>query len=130
MSRIVVSMRQQLVSNCISVTQSTAATIVLLAVPLLYVIVRKVLTHLSAPIHELPGPKSLSWLTGSLGGVWEPDAQELHLEWTRKYGPVFKYHGSFNVSVTYITGTNQLDHPMFPDGYDPHYGPPSVELCP
>jgi hypothetical protein len=130
MSRIFIPKLQEVVSNYISVTRSTATTIVLLAVPLLYVIVRKVLAHLSAPIRELPGPKSLNWLTGSLGNVWEPDAQDLHLEWTREYGPVFRYYGILNVSVTCVTDTNQLDHPMFPDGYCPHYGSPSVELCP
>jgi hypothetical protein len=97
-----------MVSNYISATQSTVTAIVLLAVPLLYIIVRKVLTHLSAPIRELPGPKSVSWLTGSFDrGVWEPDAQDVQLEWTRKYGPVFRYHGMFNVSVRHVpTPTN------------------------
>jgi hypothetical protein len=106
MSRVFIPKLQEVVLNYILVTQSTATTIVLLAAPLLYVIVRMFLAHFSAPIRELPGPKSLSWLTGSLGSVWEPDAQDFQLEWTRKYGPVFRYYGMFNVSVLCATDTN------------------------
>ena len=93
--------RIQVVLNYISVTQPIATAIVLSSVPLLYIILRKVLTNLSAPIRELAGPKSVRWLTGSLdSNVWEPDAQDYQIEWTLKYGPVFRYNGFFNVSVT------------------------------
>jgi hypothetical protein len=70
-------------------------------------------------------------VTGSVDkGVWEPDAQDLQLEWTLKYGRIFRYYGFFNVSVTYVSDANKLDHPMFPDGRYRYYGPPGVELYP
>jgi cytochrome P450 len=65
---------------------------------LLYIIVDKVRAHLSAPVRDLPGPKSINWLTGSLPRhVWEPDAQDYQLEWTRQYGTNFRYYGFFNM---------------------------------
>ena len=95
--------------NYISKTHSITTAIVLTAVPLLYIVVKKVLHRLSAPIRQLPGPKSVNWLTGSLERhVWEPDAQDTQLEWTQKYGPVFKYYGMFNVSVPYVSDSNQI----------------------
>jgi hypothetical protein len=123
-------MHQEMVLNYISKTHSTTTAIVL-AVPLLYIVVKKVLHRLSAPIRQLPGPKSVNWLTGSLERhVWEPDAQDFHLEWTQKYGPVFRYYGMFNVSVPHVTDSNKLNHSIFPDGHDRYYGSPSVELYP
>jgi len=102
---------QKMGSNYFSETHSTATAIVISTVPLLYIVVRKVLYRLSAPIRDLPGPKSVNWLTGSLERhIWEPDAQDSQLEWTSKYGPVFKYYGLFNVSVHYVFDTNILDH--------------------
>jgi hypothetical protein len=118
-----------MVPNYISKTHSTTTAIVLTAVPLLYIVVKKVLRRLSAPIWQLPGPKSVNWLTGSLERhVWEPDAQDSQLEWTQKYGPVFRYYGMFNVSVPYVTDSNKLDHSIFPDGHYRYYGSPSLEL--
>ena len=93
-------------SNYISKTHSITTAIVLTAVPLLYIVVKKVLHRLSAPIRQLPGPKSVNWLTGSLERhVWELDAEDTQLEWTQKYGPVFRYYGMFNVSVSYVTNS-------------------------
>lgn len=127
MSHIFVSTRQ-MVSNYIPVTQPTATALVLVAVPLLYIIVRRVLTYLSAPIRELPGPKSVKWLTGSLDrSVWEPDAQDRQMEWTLKYGPVFRYYGFFNVSVIYGIDINKSKHPIFTDTHYRCYEPPSGE---
>jgi hypothetical protein len=79
--------------------RSTAATIAIsTGVYLLYVVVGKVRAYLSAPIRDLPGPKSVNWLTGSLPRhVWEPDSQDYQLEWTRQYGPNLRYYGWFNV---------------------------------
>jgi hypothetical protein len=92
--------------NYISKTHSITTAIVITAVPLFYIVVKKVLHRLSAPIRQLPGPKSVNWLTGSLERhVWEPDAQDAQLEWTQKYGPVFRYYGMFNVSVSYVTNS-------------------------
>ena len=106
-------------------------TAIVLFVPFLYIVVKKVLHRLSAPIRQLPGPKSVNWLTGSLERhIWEPDSQDAQLEWTEKYGPVFKYYGMFNVSVPYLTDSNKLDHSIFPDRHDHDYGSPSVELYP
>ena len=100
-----------LVLNYISVTRPISTAIVLSAVTLLYIIVRKVLANLSAPIRELAGPKSVKWLTGSLdSNVWEPDSQKYQIEWTLQYGPVFRYYGIFNVSITYHITNNKLDH--------------------
>jgi hypothetical protein len=77
----------------------TAATIAISAgVYLLYIVVRNVRAYRSAPIRDLPGPKSINWLTGSLPGhVWEPDSQDYQLEWMRQYGPTIRYYGWFNV---------------------------------
>ena len=120
-----------MVPNYISKTHSTTTVIVLTAVPLLYIVVKKVLHRLSAPIRQLPGPKSVNWLTGSLERhVWEPDAQDSQLEWTQKYGPVFRYYGMFNVSDPYVTDSNKLDHYIFPDDHYRYYGSPSVEPYP
>ena len=90
-----------LVSNHLPTTYSTATVTVVLSVALLlYTIVNGILYRLSAPTRELPGPKSVNWLTGSHArDVWEPDSLENQLEWTRQYGSVFKYYGWFNVSV-------------------------------
>jgi hypothetical protein len=78
-----------------------ATTVVLLSIAyLLYVIVNKVLYYLSSPVRDLPGPKSVDWLTGSLArSEWEADTQKFQLEWTYQYGPVVRYYGWFNVSV-------------------------------
>ena len=119
-----------MVLNYISRTHSTSTAIVL-SVPLFYFVVKKVLRRLSAPIRQLPGPKSVNWLTGSLERhVWEPDAQDFQLEWTQKYGPVFRYYGMFNVSIPYIANSNKLDHSIFPDGHYRYHRSPSVELYP
>jgi hypothetical protein len=91
-----------MVPDYTSKSHSTTTAIVLTAVvvPLLYIVVKKVVHRLSAPIRQLPGPKSVNWLTGSLERhVWEPDAQDAQIEWTQKYGPVFRYYGMFNVSA-------------------------------
>jgi hypothetical protein len=115
----------------ISKPSSTTTVIVLCAVPLLYILVKKVLHRLSAPIWQLPGPKSVSWLNGSLERhVWEQDAQDNQLEWTEKYGPVFRYYGIFNVSVPYVTDSDKLDPSMFLGSHDRYYGSPCVELYP
>jgi hypothetical protein len=109
-------------SNCHPATHPTA-TAVLSAAVLLYIIVNSVLYRLSAPIRELPGPKSVNWLTGSHArDVWELDSLDNQLEWTRQYGHVFKYYGWFNVRVN-------LDHrhttsrviPLLPDDQGLHY---------
>ncbi|KAI0273883.1 cytochrome P450 [Russula aff. rugulosa BPL654] len=100
-----------MVPNYISKTHSITTVIVLTTVPLLYIVVKKVLHRLSAPIRQLPGPKSVNWLTGSLERhVWEPDAQDSQLEWTQKYGPVFRYYGMFNTAIIAITDLQALNH--------------------
>ncbi|KAN0139247.1 Cytochrome P450 [Lactarius tabidus] len=77
----------------------TAATIAISAgVYLVYIVVRNVRAYRFAPIRDLPGPKSVNWLTGSLPGhVWEPDSQDYQLEWMRQYGPTIRYYGWFNM---------------------------------
>ena len=90
-----------LISNYLPETYTaTTAVVVSAVVYVLYIIVSKVLAYRSAPIRDLPGPKSVNWLTGSHArDVWEADAQETQLKWTREYGPVFRYYAWFNVSV-------------------------------
>ena len=91
-----------LISDRLPATYSTTA-IVLSVGYLLYVIANKVLYYLSSPIRDLPGPKSVNWLTGSLPRTeWEPDSQKFQLDWAHQYGPVVKYYGWFNVSVNAI----------------------------
>lgn len=94
----------EMILDYLPATYSTATVIVLSIVPLLYIIVSKVLAYLSAPVRDLPGPKSVNWLTGSHArDVWEPDAQDNQLKWTQQYGSVFRYYGWFNVSdIRYI----------------------------
>ena len=83
-------------------TYSTAAIALSIAY-LLYVIVHKVIYRLSSPVRDLPGPKSVNWLTGSLPrSEWEPDSQKFQLDWAHQHGPVVKYYGWFNVSVHVI----------------------------
>jgi hypothetical protein len=103
-----------LVSNYLPATYSTATvTVILSVVLLLYTILNGILYRLSAPTRELPGPKSVNWLTGShTRDVWEPDALEDQLEWTRQYGSVFKYYGWFNVSVILYLRHDESGHPM------------------
>ncbi|KAF8270004.1 cytochrome P450 [Lactarius quietus] len=65
---------------------------------LLYIVLGKVRAYLSAPVRDLPGPKSVSWLTGSLPRhVWQPDSQDHQLEWARQYGPNYRFYGFFNL---------------------------------
>ncbi len=79
---------------------TAAAMAISTGVYLLYIVVGKVRASLSAPIRDLPGPKSVNWLTGSLPShIWEPDSQEYQLEWARQYGPVYRYYGWFNVRL-------------------------------
>ena len=86
-----------LLSGYLPATYARAIVTVVLSVALL-LYVNRVLYRLSAPTRELPGPKSVNWLTGSHArDVWEPDSLENQLKWTRQYGPVFKYYGWFNV---------------------------------
>jgi cytochrome P450 len=50
-------------------------------------------------------------VTGSVDkGVWEPDAQDLQLEWTLKYGRIFRYYGFFNTAVIVITDLQALNY--------------------
>ena len=77
---------------------TASAVAISTGVYLLYIIVGKVRAFLSSPVWDLPGPKSINWLTGSLPRhIWEPDCQEYLLEWARQYGPNFRYYGFFNV---------------------------------
>jgi hypothetical protein len=103
---------KSLLSNYLPLTYSTA-TFVLSAALLLYIILKSVLFRLSAPTRELPGPKSVNWLTGSHArDVWEPDSLENQLEWTRQYGPVFRYYGWFNVNAISYHRHAKSDHYM------------------
>jgi hypothetical protein len=107
-----IPMIRSLLSNYLTATHPTAI-VVLLAAFSLYIIVDRVLYRLSAPTRELPGPKSVDWLTGSHArDVWEPDGLENQLEWTRQYGPVFKYYSWFNVSVIGYHRQVKLRNPM------------------
>ena len=91
-----------LVSNYLPETYSSTAIVLSIAY-LLFIIVKSVLYYLSSPVRDLPGPKSVNWLTGSLPRTeWEPDSQKFQLDWAHQYGPVVKYYGWFNVSVHVI----------------------------
>jgi len=112
---------EALMSKFFPVTPEAATTAIAVSIVLLlYTIVNKILAHLSAPVRDLPGPKSVNWLTGSIArGVWEPDDQASQLEWTRQYGPVFRYRGLFMVSVMiFITYSN--DFTCIPVAQSPH----------
>jgi hypothetical protein len=98
--------------NCHPATHPTATAVLSVAL-LLYIIVKTVLYRLSAPTRELPGPKSVNWLTGSHPrDVWEPDSLENQLEWTRRYGHVFKYYGWFNVRANLDRRPVKSGHPQ------------------
>ncbi|KAI0301267.1 cytochrome P450 [Russula brevipes] len=103
---------RDLVSNYIPPIYSSIATaIVLSGVLLLYIIVNNVRAHFTAPTRVLPGPKSVSWLTGShASDVWEPDALDTRLEWIQQYGPVFKYCSLFNMTRVITTDPQALNH--------------------
>jgi hypothetical protein len=99
-------------SNYHLATHPTAAVVLLVAF-LFYIIVKRVVYRLSAPIRDLPGPKSVNWLTGSHArDVWEADSLENQLEWTQQYGPVFKYYGWFNVRVNLYHRHDKSGHPQ------------------
>ena len=101
-------------------TYSTTAVVLSIAY-LLYAIVNKVLHYFSSPIRDLPGPKSVNWLTGSLArSEWEPDSQKFQLEWARQYGPVVGYYGWFNVSACHLIRSIRLILNL-PDEKGPHY---------
>ncbi|KAH8990773.1 cytochrome P450 [Lactarius akahatsu] len=90
---------------------TVAAMAISTGIYLLYVIVGKVQAYLSSPIRDLPGPPSVNWLTGCLPRhVWEPDSQEYQLEWTRQYGPVFRYFGWFNLDRVFATDLQALNY--------------------
>jgi hypothetical protein len=88
-----------LLSGYLPKADSTAIAVVISTVIyMIYILVGKAIAYRSAPIWDLPGPKSVNWLTGSYPRtVWEPDGQDQQLEWTREYGHVFRYYGWFNV---------------------------------
>ncbi|KAI0267407.1 cytochrome P450 [Gloeopeniophorella convolvens] len=82
-----------------------------LIVYVLYLVARKALAYHSAPIRDLPGPKSVHWLTGSNeSDVWEPDSQDNQLKWTEKYGPVMRYFSWFNINRILTTDLRALNH--------------------
>ncbi|KAF8497510.1 cytochrome P450 [Russula emetica] len=111
-----------MVPNYTPKAHSTTTAIVLCVVPLLYIVLKKVLHRLSAPIRQLPGPKSVNWLTGSHERhVWEPDAQDAQLEWTQKYGPVFRYYGMFNTAVIITTDLQALNYILNAPEFDKPY---------
>ena len=74
------SQMMALVPNYFAETYITATAIVSAVVYVLYIIVMKVLAYQSAPIRDLPSPKSVNWLAGSHArNFWEPDAQDTQL---------------------------------------------------
>ncbi|KAI0258648.1 cytochrome P450 [Gloeopeniophorella convolvens] len=82
-----------------------------LTVYVLYLVARKILAYHSAPIRDLPSPKSVHWLTGSHErDVWEPDSQDNQLKWTEEYGPVFRYFSWFNMRRVLTTDSRALNH--------------------
>ncbi|KAH9968096.1 cytochrome P450 [Russula dissimulans] len=98
----------------VTVTPEAATTVIGLSIVLLLrTIVNKIYAHLSAPMRDLPGPKSVSLLTGSIArGVWEADDQASQLEWTRQYGPVFRYRSLFMMSRVLTTDPQALNFIM------------------
>jgi hypothetical protein len=87
--------------------ETATAVVVSTVVYVVYIVVSKALAYWSAPVRDLRGPKSVNWFTGSYErNVWEADSQDKQLEWTREYGPVFRYYSWFNVSVISFRITN------------------------
>ncbi|KAI9513465.1 cytochrome P450 [Russula earlei] len=95
-------------SISLAVNPSIVIAILLMIAPFFYIVI---LARPSGPMRVLPGPKAVSWLTGSIPrGVWEPDAQVNQLEWTHQYGPVFRYHGLFMISKVITTDPRALNY--------------------
>jgi hypothetical protein len=93
-----------LLSSYLPKADSTVIAVVIsTAIYIIYIVVGKAIAYRSTPIRDLPGPKSVNWLTGSYPrNVWEPDSQDQQLKWIREYGHVFRYYGWFNVrTVSY-----------------------------
>ncbi|TFY70485.1 hypothetical protein EVG20_g2510 [Dentipellis fragilis] len=63
-----------------------------------------------SPLRDLKGPKSVSWVTGSVKGVFESDAPEEYLNWIKEYGPTFKYHSYFNMDKLLTVDLKAIDH--------------------
>ncbi|KAH9968095.1 cytochrome P450 [Russula dissimulans] len=99
------------VSMYFPATPEATSTIVLLGLFLLYTTVNKIITHLSAPIRKLRGPKSVNWFSGSHArSVWEPDAQDDQLRWIHQYGHVFRCYGRFNMTRVVTTDLQALNY--------------------
>ncbi|KAI9513468.1 hypothetical protein F5148DRAFT_1155895 [Russula earlei] len=91
------------------------AIVIAMIVPILYIVI---LSRPSGPIRLLPGPKPVSLLTGSIPrGVWVSDAQVSHLEWTRRYGPVFRYRSWFMMSKVITTDPQALNYILNTPGF-------------
>lgn len=64
----------------------------------IYKLGRQLLGPYFSPLRDLPGPKSESFMWGSLGKLQTEEYIKMHEEWVEKYGKVIKYKGFSNVS--------------------------------
>ncbi|KAA1473993.1 cytochrome P450 [Dentipellis sp. KUC8613] len=64
----------------------------------------------SSPLRDLRGPPSVSWLTGSVEGVFELDAPETFASWVREYGPTFTYKSYGNLNKLMTTDVKAIGH--------------------
>ncbi|KAA1466940.1 cytochrome P450 [Dentipellis sp. KUC8613] len=71
---------------------------------------RRIHALLTSPLRDLRGPPSLSWVTGSVKGVYEADAPEAFASWVKEYGPTFKYHSFGNINKMITVDLKAINH--------------------
>ncbi|KAA1473992.1 cytochrome P450 [Dentipellis sp. KUC8613] len=80
----------------------------------------------SSPLRDLRGPPSVSWLSGSVDGVFELDAVETFAAWIREYGPTFRFKSFGNMNKLITTDVKAIAHVLshgmeFPKPQEVHF---------
>ncbi|KAA1474006.1 cytochrome P450 [Dentipellis sp. KUC8613] len=73
-------------------------------------ILRVVYAKWKSPLHDLRGPPSISWVTGSVKGVMEVDAPETFASWTREYGPTLRFKSFGNMNKLLTVDLKAINH--------------------
>lgn len=66
----------------------------------LYQILSWLLSPLTSPLRNLPGPPSPSWVYGNFIDIFKADNSVLHEKWLDQYGDTIKYRVLFGVCLT------------------------------
>jgi len=71
----------------------------------------------TSPLHDLPGPKSSSWLFGNLKEIFAADNSVLQERWVQEYGHTIKYSVQFGTMRLFTMDTKALNH-VLTNSYD------------